>query len=557
MKRIADDIGVNFSNTNAPPDILDMRIFMEKLHSIPIPDLRSLLESNNFYNASSIMNLSQVDATVHKLRRSHQALDKFPARNPSISEETGTATMVRVGMEKATQKDIPHCLIVNWTQYLLLVAPPTAHYYIILDPWVAVPSNEYMERLNQVLNETSPRTITNYVMVQYILSWLPLLEKKYSDLLNWFKSMVDGTVPPQNRSEACFVETQKHYKVAMLAMYARFRSTQVLRQVALDMVKGIIEGLKEEIRENKWMDEKFKKAVLEKVNLISWSLLDDHLFYNDSALDMLYAAHSSLVNRPFLDMLDEVALLEKIDSFNAVVKMTSMEELRAVYRTFSKMGYQVNAYYMPSLNNISRRFDGKGVERDWWKGMDKTVQRKGRVLCGTVRKSENSKIQHVSEGRLTLAENTADNEGLKISYRHLAAGKLEPEKLAAKEVASSYVSGSLHEVINPYEAYRDYVAKQTDAEKIESVDGFTSDHLFFLGSASLWCRKTAEFTLYEGITQEHTPSEYVSHDVVDAKTSAAQMQLGHNRRLAYRIPDNGGNVRWMAIHILVNRAENA
>ncbi|KAK6035446.1 hypothetical protein COOONC_27049 [Cooperia oncophora] len=73
---------------------------------------------------------------------------------------------------------------VNWTKYLLLVAPAATHDYILNDPSVVVPSKEYMERLNHVLNKTSPRTITNYVMIHYILSWLPWLEQKYRDLMD-------------------------------------------------------------------------------------------------------------------------------------------------------------------------------------------------------------------------------------------------------------------------------------------------------------------------------------------------------------------------------------
>ncbi|PIO74383.1 hypothetical protein TELCIR_03613 [Teladorsagia circumcincta] len=142
MKYIAADVGVKFNNTKAPPDILDLRIFMEKLHSIPIPDLKSLLENNNFYNYSSVRRLAQVDATVYKR----------------------------------------------------------------------------------------------------------------------FASKVDDSIHPRNRSEACFIETQKHYKVAMLAMYARSRSTEFLRPLVEEMAMGMIEELKEEIRENEWMDKEFKEV---------------------------------------------------------------------------------------------------------------------------------------------------------------------------------------------------------------------------------------------------------------------------------------------------------
>ncbi|KAK6047345.1 hypothetical protein COOONC_15150 [Cooperia oncophora] len=32
--------------------------------------------------------------------------------------------------------------------------------------------------------------------------------------------------------------------------------------------------------------------------------------------------------------------------------------------------------------------------------------------------------------------------------------------------------------------------------------------MFFLGSSLLWCTKTADFTVYEGLSDAHSPSEY-------------------------------------------------
>ncbi|KAK6046760.1 hypothetical protein COOONC_15736 [Cooperia oncophora] len=128
MKRIAGDIGVDFDKTNAPPDILAVVDFTEKLHQIPVPDLKDLLEDNDYFNSSDFQNLSVVERTAYK----HQ------------------------------QK---------------------LHDYIRSDPPVSRPSDEYMKRMDELLNRTSPRTITNYVIVQYILAWLPLLGKSYYSLV--------------------------------------------------------------------------------------------------------------------------------------------------------------------------------------------------------------------------------------------------------------------------------------------------------------------------------------------------------------------------------------
>ncbi|PIO72089.1 hypothetical protein TELCIR_05993, partial [Teladorsagia circumcincta] len=142
---------------------------------------------------------------------------------------------------------------------------------------------------------------------------------------------------------------------------------KLLRPLAEEMVEGIIDGLKDEIKENEWMDDGFKKAVLAKVARISWSLLDDDLFYNDTALDEMYAEHLTLTNLSFLDMLDRVTLMEKTSDFNDLITVIDEEQLKELYKKFAILDYVVNAFYMPAVNNISREYDGNGVKREWWK----------------------------------------------------------------------------------------------------------------------------------------------------------------------------------------------
>ncbi|PIO74749.1 hypothetical protein TELCIR_03238, partial [Teladorsagia circumcincta] len=305
MKLIAFDIGVNYSRTSAPPDIWNMRIFIEKLHTIEFE-----------YNSSNMVKLSEVDGTVYN--------------GPTLA---------------AVQHRRPHDCPVNWTEYMLLVAPPATHSYVAQDPLVRVPSTDYTERLNEILKETSPRTITNYVMVQYIMSWLPLLDKKYSNLLNWFSKSVDSSTPTRNRSEACFVKTREYFRVPMLSMYARSRSTKVLKALAEELVVAIADGLKDEIKENEWMDEGFKKAVLAKVNRITWALLDDDLFYNDTALDAMYAALLTPTSLSFLDMLDRFALVEKMQEFMHLMIVIDEEESKAASKRFSVSGYVQSVIY--------------------------------------------------------------------------------------------------------------------------------------------------------------------------------------------------------------------
>ncbi|KAK5985251.1 hypothetical protein GCK32_000678 [Trichostrongylus colubriformis] len=258
---------------------------------------------------------------------------------------------------------------VNWTEYFLLVAPPIAHSYILRNPLVAIPSDEYVEKINRVLDETSPRTLTNYVMVQFILSWLPLLEEKYVDLIKWFSATLDQNFS-QNRSEICYAETSKHYSVAMLAMYARSRSTKALRPLAEGMVRAIIDGLTDQIKENKWMDEAFKKVCT--LLLVPLPFLEFPVFHESFPRSFLHGSIGSVI------------------------------------------GHEISH----SLDVNGRMFDGDGNQRTWWK-KKWTEEYDKRAHC-YVEQYGNIKIPKFNmslNGTLSLGEATADNEGLKIAYR--------------------------------------------------------------------------------------------------------------------------------------------
>ncbi|KAK6032321.1 hypothetical protein OSTOST_01504 [Ostertagia ostertagi] len=70
MKLIASDLGINYSRTNAAPDILDVRSFTETLHSVETLDIIVVLHLlKNFYNDSGMVRLSEVDGTVYNVSR--------------------------------------------------------------------------------------------------------------------------------------------------------------------------------------------------------------------------------------------------------------------------------------------------------------------------------------------------------------------------------------------------------------------------------------------------------------------------------------------------------
>ncbi|KAK5984582.1 hypothetical protein GCK32_021475, partial [Trichostrongylus colubriformis] len=75
----------------------------------------------------------------------------------------------------------------------------------------------------------------------------------------WFIGINDSPVK-LTRRETCFAKTYDFYPVALLAMYARSKPTEILRPMAEEMAREIITAFKDEVKENKWMDRTFKKV---------------------------------------------------------------------------------------------------------------------------------------------------------------------------------------------------------------------------------------------------------------------------------------------------------
>ncbi|KAK5974375.1 hypothetical protein GCK32_015664, partial [Trichostrongylus colubriformis] len=208
-------------------------------------------------------------------------------------------------------------------------------------------------------------------MVQYILSWIPLLEERYNSLVQAFASSIGETIPT-TRNDTCFAETNNHFPLAILAMYARFASKNVPKSIIEYMASGIMKEYKNIIKENAWMDKEFKK----------------------------YAGTEKL---SFLHAKERLAYIAKVESF---MRLTEERNLKEDFQKFSVMGYVANAYYNARTNGMmiplpfvqfplfditfprsftfgsighiighelshsldinGRYFDGDGIPRDWW-----------------------------------------------------------------------------------------------------------------------------------------------------------------------------------------------
>jgi len=123
------------------------------------------------------------------------------------------------------------------------------------------------------------------------------------------------------------------------------------------------------------------------------------------------------------------------------------------------------------FDDQGRKFDGKGMLRDWWQPEDneRFMARAGQLVA---QYDAFSPIAGLNvNGQLTLGENIGDLSGLAVAHK-------------AYQIA-------LH------------------GQPAPVLDGFTGDQRFFIGWAQVWARNYRDDELRKRLkTDPHSPSEY-------------------------------------------------
>ncbi len=174
-------------------------------------------------------------------------------------------------------------------------------------------------------------------------------------------------------------------------------------------------------------------------------------YYNPLANEIVFPA--AILQPPFFDMKADDAV--NYGGIGAVI------------------GHEISH----GFDDQGRKFDGKGMLRDWWTSED-TGRFQARSGALVDQYSAFSPLAGMSvNGELTLGENIGDLSGLAVAYK----------------------------------AYR--LAQGERPAPV--IDGYTGDQRFFFGWAQVWARKYRDDELRKRLlTDPHSPSEYRCNGVV-------------------------------------------
>ncbi|KAK6732311.1 hypothetical protein RB195_016598 [Necator americanus] len=407
---------------------------------------------------------------------------------------------------------------VNWTKYFIMTAPPDTHSYFLADPLVHVPSIEYMEQLNEILQNTPKRILANFVILHYILSWAKYLDDDYRTPLKHYLEDI-GVKNYPTKSTSCILVTIKMFDAAFTSVYGRKFNGIATEKMIEGFIREILAVFKEGIKENKWMTSEQKKSAILKAERMKIYAAYEDVHLNDSELDNRHKDLIELQHQRFLEVLDQYDHLQSISLFRRLLYfnvaeafvpslLVSKQEFKGpsyfpylntmvipitfLHEPLFHSAYPISYNYgsigsiiahelMHGFDNHGIRLDENGEQRtldsnDWLEFTKGLTCLEEQYNNSTILGSK-LKVNGVN----TLDENIADTEGVKHSFM----------------------------------AYRKYQKEKGHQGRLLTMEDITADQLFFLGWAVNFCEKYYEEDLtWTILLDPHAPSILRVNNVV-------------------------------------------
>jgi putative endopeptidase len=393
---------------------------------------------------------------------------------------------------------------IDWSQWMTDMTLPGSGQIVLTQ-------KDYFQEVGKALGDVPLATWRDYLTLRAIDAYSPYLSKAFVDEnFDFYQRTLSGTPENKLRWKRALAELENSTGDLLGKEYVK-RHFPPEAKVRMDaLVVNLLKAFDASIDELEWMGPETRKEAHDKVRNFTVKI----------GYPSKWKDYSGLVTRPD-DLLGNVLRAREVNVQRELAKVG-----KPVDKTEWGMTPQtVNAYYNPLANEIvfpaailqppffdlqaddavnyggigavigheishgfddqGRKFDGKGVMRDWWTDQDneRFMKRAGALVQ---QYNAFSPIPGMNiNGELTLGENIGDLSGLAVAYKayQLAlAGKPAPV-----------------------------------------LDGFTGDQRFYIGWGQVWARNYREDELRKRLlTDPHSPSEYRANGIVRNMPSFAE-----------------------------------
>jgi predicted metalloendopeptidase len=393
------------------------------------------------------------------------------------------------GAEKATPG-------IDWSTWLTELTLPGSGQVVLAQP-------DYFQAVGKAVSDVPLATWKDYLTLRTIDSYSPYLSKAFVDEnFDFYQRTLSGTPQIKPRWKRALGELEVSAGDLLGKEYVKRHFPREAKQRMDALVANLLKAFDVSIDELAWMGPETKQEAHGKVANFTVKI----------GYPTKWTDYTGLVTRRD-DLLGNVLRAREVNVRRVLKKVG-----QPVDKTeWGVTPQTVNAYYNPLANEIlfpaailqppffdmnaddavnyggigavigheishgfddqGRKFDGKGMLRDWWTAEDneRFQGRAGRLVA---QYSAFSPLPGMNvNGELTLGENIGDLSGLAVAYK----------------------------------AYR----LAFGGQPAPVIDGYTGDQRFFIGWAQVWARKYRDDEMRRRlVTDPHSPSEYRCNGIV-------------------------------------------
>ncbi|XP_068916710.1 endothelin-converting enzyme homolog isoform X1 [Tenebrio molitor] len=377
---------------------------------------------------------------------------------------------------------------VNWTRYLSIVFNDTN---VVLNPkkdTAILLDLPYLQKLSNLIKKSDKLVLERFLWWSVFSTVAPLTLAKFRSLGFEFSQQLLGLQSRTPRWKGCTSNVNANFGLALSYLYVRSHFDKDHRDKALEMLEDIRKAFEDAVHELDWMDGTTREKTLTKLHAIRAFVGYPGWIMNATQLDKHYKQAHVIEGNLFDTYLNLT---------NAAVRRNLQSIRKKPDRNrWVASATTVNAFYSATLNSVTfpagilkspfygngieaidygaigaimgheithgfddqgRRYDEHGNLKQWWSAA--TLNHYHQKVQCIINQYSNYTMPDLGgefhvQGYNTQGENIADNGGLRAAF----------EGYKRREA----VSNSMH-------------------QRLPGLPDVTTDQLFFLGFAQIWC----------------------------------------------------------------------
>ncbi|XP_024133765.1 endothelin-converting enzyme-like 1 isoform X2 [Oryzias melastigma] len=372
------------------------------------------------------------------------------------------------------------------------------------DEEIVVLATDYIKKVSNIIRTTSKRVLHNYMLWRIVAALSEHLSTAFRSTIHEFSRENDGTEHQLELSRLCLTQTNKHFGMALGALFVQQHFSSQSKAKVQELVDDIKHSLDLRLHELDWMDNATKQAARAKLK---------HMMVMTGYPDFL--VKPELIDQEYgFDVNEKTYFKNILNSIKFNIKLSVKKIHEEVDKTAWLLPPQaLNAYYLPNKNQMvfpagilqptlynpefpqslnyggigaiighelthgyddwGGQYDRHGNLKQWWTEESyRKFQKKAECIMELY---DNFTVYNQKvNGRQTLGENIADMGGLKLAYS----------------------------------AYQKWVREHGPERPLPGLK-YTHEQLLFIAFAQNWCMKRRSQSIYlQLLTDKHAPEHY-------------------------------------------------